>query len=69
MMEKWFIELVRDIFTWNKFFDFSHSHNHKYFVCTISLRFRFRYISQIQIWTPAIIKSPMSYANSFHPGI
>ena len=32
------------------------------FVCTISLRFRSRYISRIQIWTPTIIKSPVSYA-------
>ena len=29
----------------------------------LSLRFRLRYLSQIQIWTPAIVKSWLSYAN------
>ena len=29
----------------------------------LSLRFRLRYFSQIQIWTPAIVKLRVSYAN------
>ena len=29
----------------------------------LSLRFRLRYLSQIQIWTPVIVKSRVSYTN------